>query len=76
MPPDLALLSTLTGSNFPCLELIFIVPKVFEPLKFNSIIVSDPTEKEVVEEPIVDPKHKKRKKAGNRRLKLGLCSQS
>ena len=22
MPPDLALLSTLTGSNFPCLELI------------------------------------------------------
>lgn len=35
-----------------------------------------PTEKEVVEEPIVDPKHKKRKKAGNRRLKLGLCSQS
>ena len=35
MPPDLALLSTLTGSNYPCLELIFMVPKVFEPLKFD-----------------------------------------
>ena len=37
MPPDLALLSTLIGSNYPCLELIFMVPKVFEPLKFNCI---------------------------------------
>ena len=35
MPPDLALLSTITGSNYPCLELIFMVPKVFEPLKFD-----------------------------------------
>ena len=35
MPPDLALLSTLIGSNCPCLELIFMVPKVFEPLKFD-----------------------------------------
>ena len=35
MPPDLALSSTLTGSNYPCLELIFMVPKVFEPLKFD-----------------------------------------
>ena len=34
MPPDLALLSTLTGSNYLCLELISMVPKVFEPLKF------------------------------------------
>ena len=34
-PPDLALLSTLIGSNYPCLELIFMVPKVFEPLKFD-----------------------------------------
>ena len=34
MPPDLALLSTLIGSNYPCRELIFMVPKVFEPLKF------------------------------------------
>ena len=32
MPPDLALLSTLIGSNYPCLELVFIV---FEPLKFD-----------------------------------------
>ena len=37
MPPDLALLSTLTDLNYPCLELIFIVPKVFEPLKFDCI---------------------------------------
>ena len=35
MPPNLALLSTLTGSNYPCLELIFMVPKVFELLKFD-----------------------------------------
>ena len=37
MPPDLALLSTLTGSNYPCLELISMVPKMFEPLKFDCI---------------------------------------
>ena len=37
MPPDLALLSTLIGSNYPCLELMFMVPKVFEPLKFDCI---------------------------------------
>ena len=36
-PPDLALYSTLIGSNYPCLELIFMVPKVFEPLKFDCI---------------------------------------
>ena len=35
MPPDLALLSTLSGLNYPCLELIFMVPKVFEPLQFD-----------------------------------------
>ena len=35
MPSDLALLSTLNGSNYPCLELIFMVAKVFEPLKFD-----------------------------------------
>ena len=40
MPPDLTLLSTLIGSNYPCLELIFMVPKVFEPLKFDCIMVS------------------------------------
>ena len=39
MPLDLALLLTFTGSNYPCLELIFMVPKVFEPLKFYSIFV-------------------------------------
>ena len=35
MPSDLAHLSALIGSNYPCLELIFMVPKVFEPLKFD-----------------------------------------
>ena len=39
MPPDLALLSTLIGSNYPCLELIFIVPKMFQPLKFECIYI-------------------------------------
>ena len=37
MPPDLALLSTLIGLNYPYLELIFMVQKVFEPLKFYCI---------------------------------------
>ena len=37
MPPDLALLSTLTGSNYPCFQLIFMVPKMFEPLDFDCI---------------------------------------
>ena len=37
MPPDLALLSTLIGSNYSCLDLILMVPKVFEPLKFDCI---------------------------------------
>ena len=35
LPPDRALLSTLIGSNYPCLELIFMVPTVFEPLQFD-----------------------------------------
>ena len=35
MPPDLAQLSILISLNYPCLELIFMVPKVFEPLKFD-----------------------------------------
>ena len=35
---DKALLSTLTGSNYPCLELIFMVSEVFEPLKFDCIL--------------------------------------
>ena len=35
MPPDLALIATLIGSNYPCLELIFTVPEMFEPLKFD-----------------------------------------
>ena len=39
MPPDLALLSTLIGSNYPCLELIYMAHKVFEPLKFDRYAV-------------------------------------
>ena len=35
MPPILAQRLTLISSNYPCLEHIFIVPKVFEPLKFD-----------------------------------------
>ena len=34
LPPDLALWFTLISSNYPCLEHIFMIPKVFEPLKF------------------------------------------
>ena len=34
---DLAQLSAPIDSNYPCLELVFMVPKVFEPLKFDCI---------------------------------------
>ena len=34
MPPDLALWLTLIVSNYLYLEHIFMVPKVFEPMKF------------------------------------------
>ena len=37
MPSDLALLSNLIGSNHPGLELNFMVPKVFDSLKFDCI---------------------------------------
>ena len=40
MPPYLALLSTLIISNYPYLELVFMVPTVFEPLKFDCIMLS------------------------------------
>ena len=39
MPRDLVLLSTLISSNYPCLELIFMVQKVFKPLKFDCNII-------------------------------------
>ena len=39
MPPDLEQCVTLNSSNYPCLERIFIVPKVFEPLKFYCILM-------------------------------------
>ena len=34
LPSDLALRLTLTSSNYPCIEHVFMVPQVFEPLKF------------------------------------------
>ena len=39
-PPGPALSLTLISSNYPCLEHLFLVPKVFEPLKFgcNSLV--------------------------------------
>ena len=37
--PDLALRLTLTSSNYPCFEHIFLVPKVFEPWKFDCIFL-------------------------------------
>ena len=41
MPPDLALLPTRNGSNYPCLDLTFMVPKVFEPLKLDCTSTTD-----------------------------------
>ena len=38
LPSDLALWLTLISSNYPCLEHIFIVPKVFEPFNLYCIV--------------------------------------
>ena len=38
---DFALKSIIIDSNFPCLEPTFIVPKVFEPIKFDCIRLDD-----------------------------------
>ena len=48
MSPDLALLSALIGSNYPCLELIFMVPKVFKPLKFDCTFISSANSRKAV----------------------------
>ena len=36
--PDLALWLNLIGSNYPSLQQISVVPKMFKPLKFNCIM--------------------------------------
>ena len=38
MPSGMALIVTLHGSNYRCLEQIFMVPKGFEPSKFDSML--------------------------------------
>ena len=37
MSPELALCLILISSNYPCLEHIFMAPKMFEPFKFYCI---------------------------------------
>ena len=37
--PDLVPLLNLSGSNYPYLEQIFMVPKMFEPLKFDCTLI-------------------------------------
>ena len=39
MPPGMALIVTLRGLNYCCLEQIFMVPKGLEPLKFDYIYI-------------------------------------
>ena len=41
MPPGKALIVTLRGSNYRCLEQIFMVPKGFEPSKIDCIWKED-----------------------------------
>ena len=41
LSPNLAQLLTLSGSNYPYLEQIFMVPKMFEPLRFDCIVGPD-----------------------------------
>ena len=37
LPPDVALWLSLSGSNYPRLEQISMVPKMFEPFQFDRI---------------------------------------
>ena len=55
-PPALALRLILTSSNYPCLEHIFIVPKMFEPLKFYC------NQKPIQSNPTSHPQNQKQKK--------------
>ena len=41
--PNLTLWLTLSGSNYPCLEQLSMVPKIFEPLKFDYLIYPNET---------------------------------
>ena len=42
LPPDLALWLTLSGSTYPYLEQISMIPNVFEPLKFDYLYIKCP----------------------------------
>ena len=48
MPPGMALIVTLHGSNYRCLEQIFMVPKGFEPSKFDCTVGIISQQKQVV----------------------------
>ena len=37
MPPVLAIRLTLISSNYPCLKHLFMLPEVFETLKFDRV---------------------------------------
>ena len=39
LPPDLALRIKLISSNYPCLQHVYMVAKVFEPLKFDCSVL-------------------------------------
>ena len=39
LSPNVALWLTLSGSNYQCLEQVYIVPKMFELLRFDCIII-------------------------------------
>ena len=61
MPPDLALWLILTGSNYPCLEQINMVPKMFELLRFDCTYnkkAKDSTEiwtQKIINKPTIGP---------------------
>ena len=38
--PDLVPYFILNGSNYPCLEQLYMVPKVFEPSKFALVVLT------------------------------------
>ena len=38
VPPGMALIVAFRGSNYRCLEQIFMVPKAFEPSKFDLVM--------------------------------------
>ena len=71
MSPDLALCLTLISSHYPCLEQIFMVTNVFEPLQFYCMYIFIAFQLANSVEPIQTP-HSSAFEQGRNYLHIGL----